>query len=181
MIVWVDLETSGLDPEKETILELGYIFTDDYLNEIKRGSTVVKTDEAVRGRVHDVVRAMHDKSGLWKECFETDNTIEWVDAQFAKGLKKLREEGGERPPLAGSSVHFDRLFMSKYMPLSLAELHYRNIDVSSWKEVVKRMHPDLEYNKDASPNIKPHRALPDLDHSIAELKHYLQFFKEPNA
>lgn len=181
MIVWVDLETTGLDPAKETPLELGYIFTDDYLNEIKRGSTVIHCDESVRGNCHDIVQKMHDKSGLWQECFASDNTAEWVDAGFAKGLAKLKEENGESSPLAGSSVHFDRKFMEKYFPKSLSLLHYRNIDVSSWKEVIKRTHPELEFNKDASPNIKPHRALQDLDNSIAELKHYLSFFGVKNV
>lgn len=176
MVVWIDLETGGLDPQECPILEVGCIVTDDQFNEIWRERWVIHTNGSTREKCDSFVREMHEKSKLWDACKLSPWSIEAVDSLLAEAL--TLPDGEKKPPLAGSSVHFDRKFMDVYMPKSIAKLTHRNIDVSSFKEVFKRILPGCEYKTAGD---KAHRALDDLDHSIAELKYYVGHIIELKA
>lgn len=160
MLVWIDLETTGLCPQEDCILEAGMIITTDDLSaEVFQKSWVVKPKKDLSD-LHDQVRRMHEASGLLAE----------VDSGFEPGFVAvemafaIEDHGAKGEPLCGSSVHFDRNFLRVHMPAVWRRLHYRNIDVSTLWELGKRWGYDVR-----SPE-KAHRTLADLDRSIGLLK-----------
>jgi oligoribonuclease len=167
MIAWVDVETSGLDPYAGELLEIGVILTDDDLNEKGRTSFVI----APRSRLYlngmsEQVRRMHTKSKLLLELDRSDlPSLEEVELFLFHWLSARSEE-----PLvvAGSTVGFDRAWIKAKMPLVERAFHYRSIDVSSLKELNRRW----EFAPEWTGSREKHRALPDLEDSIAELRHY---------
>ena len=168
-LVWIDCEMTGLSVAADEIVEIACIVTEADLTEIDQGiSLVVKPNDAPLAAMDPFVVNMHTVSGLINEI---PNGITLADAEeqvLAYVKQHVPEE--RKAPLAGSSVYVDRGFLSKYMPLLDAHLHYRLIDVSSIKELSKRWYPRVYYS---SPEKNGnHRALGDIRESIAELRYY---------
>lgn len=175
--VWIDLETTDLEPESEQILEVGLIVTDQEYNPLDVFTSLVepKLDpETLRRFVSPFVREMHDKSGLWDQL----GTIPPFSARPAQVESKaiqwleriMAEHEFTKPPLCGSSVGFDRGFLKVHMPTLEGYFHYRNIDVSTIKELCRRRKPEVLESLPAK--AERHRAYPDLLDTIGEMKHY---------
>lgn len=168
-LVWIDCEMTGLDLSADALIEVACIVTDSQLNEVDTGCTVVikPTDEALE-QMSDFVRNMHVESGLLDELPQ-GTALADAQQQVLDYVKGHVPEGS-RPPLCGSSVYVDRGFLARDMPEFDAFLHYRVLDVSSFKEVIRRWYPKVYY---ASPEKHGgHRALADIRESIAELRYY---------
>ncbi len=166
-IVWIDLETTGLDPERSVILEIAVVITDKHLNILDQMALVVhQPPEALEG-LDPWVQTQHEASGLLAEVRQSSLALAQAEAIVIERVEARCPP--QACPLAGSSVCFDRRFLLRHMPKLEAHLSYRQIDVSSLKELVKRWYPDK-----ALPNGTgaKHRALPDILESIAELQYY---------
>lgn len=172
MLAWMDLEMTGLDPTRDTIVEIATLVTDDDLELVAEGPDLVvhQPPEALRGMV-EVVREMHTKSGLLRQI--ESSTITLAEAG-RRTLEFLREHIPEprTVPLCGNSIGTDRRFLATYLPEIEEHLHYRSVDVSSVKELIKRWNPRI---LDGAPEkAKGHRALDDIRESVAELRYYRQ-------
>lgn len=175
-LVWIDLETTGLDPEVHAILEIATLITDKDLNVVAQGPTLVihQPEEVLSGMDH-WARRQHESSGLLAEVKRS--RVSLAQAQ-EETLAFLSAHVPPRAcPLCGSSICLDRRFLVRYMPRVSAHLSYRLVDVSSIKELVARWYPEkLIRHKRPS----PHRALPDILGSLAELRYYReQVFRLP--
>jgi oligoribonuclease len=168
-IVWADCEMTGLDIEKDEICEIAVIVTDDQLKQVDEGiQIVIKPSSAAMANMGDFVRQMHTESGLLSEL-EAGVSLESAQEQVLAYLAKYITEP-KTAPLAGNSIGTDRMFIIRQMPKLDAFLHYRNIDVSSLKELVRRWYPRVYFQlpkKNGS-----HRALADIRESIQELAYY---------
>jgi oligoribonuclease len=166
-LVWMDLEMTGLDPDADTILEMAILITDADLNVVAEGPSIaVHHDEAVLSSMNDWCKSHHGASGLTARVRQS--TIDMADAE-AMALDFVRRHVPERAsPLCGNSIHQDRRFLVRHMPRLEAYMHYRNIDVSTVKELARRWYPHL------TPPAKKsaHLALDDIRESIAELAYY---------
>ena len=170
MLAWMDLEMTGLEPGRHVIVEIATLLTDDHLNVIAEGpDLVIHATEAELAEMGDFVTAMHTTSGLLPQI--TASTITVAEAQ-AQTLAFLREHISEprSVPLCGNSIGTDRRFLQEYMPELEAFFHYRNVDVSTIKELAKRWHPQVLAARPEKATA--HRALDDIRESIAELVHY---------
>ena len=168
-LVWIDCEMTGLNPETECIVEIAAIVTDFDLNVLDEGiDLVIKPRAGTVEAMGDYVRQMHTDSGLIKEF---DSGIELADAE-AQVLEYIKKyiPNPKTSPLAGNTIGTDRMFISRYMPNLDAHLHYRNIDVSTIKELSKRWYPRVYFQ--APKKDGGHRALADILESIEELKYY---------
>ena len=176
MIPWIDLETTGLDPRVDHILEVGVIITNDKLEYIDALELLVRAPEGCRGLASEYVQKLHDKTGLWDAC-ASSSAMSVMDAEerIGKFMATYFEDPANKPPLGGSSVHFDRSFLAYWMPSVHNEFHYRNIDVSTIKELVKHIAPDKAYDT-GNPEDKPHRAIQDLHNTLSELRYYVDTF-----
>ncbi|TPV95316.1 MAG: oligoribonuclease [Myxococcales bacterium FL481] len=168
-LVWLDLEMTGLDPDRDTILEIATLVTDDQLDVIAEGpDLVVFQPDEVLAAMGPWCRSHHAQSGLTAAVRGSDCSL--ADAEQATLEFLGRHTLAGRSPLCGNSIGQDRRFLARHMPRLEAYLHYRNVDVSSIKELVKRWYP-------AAPPIEKaqtHRALDDIVESIAELRQYRQ-------
>ncbi len=178
-LVWVDLEMTGLDPERDVILEVAALVTDSELVELGEGvDLVVQQPREVLGGMVDVVRDMHARSGLTEAVLASDVTLEAAEAAVLDFVRAHVPEP-RTVPLCGNSIATDRSFLARQMPKLDAWLHYRMIDVSSIKELSKRWYPKV-YNH--MPNkAGGHRALADIRESIAELRYYRSTIFRPPA
>jgi oligoribonuclease len=172
MLLWMDLEMTGLDEKADKILEIAALVTDYELNEIDHRHYVVHQSEAVLESMNDWCKEHHGKSGLtemvrtgWKQETVESELVEWVKRHFGE------KQGKEGAVLAGNSIHNDRRFIDSHLPKLAQLLHYRMVDVSSFKEVFRERYQIKFEKKNA------HRALDDLRESIGELRHYLSFVK----
>lgn len=171
--VWIDLEMTGLNPDTDHILEIATIITDDQLNEIAEGPTIIihQHDDILFG-MGQWCLDQHGKTGLIKASQESTVSVKEAEAQTLDFIKKHCEP--QTALLAGSSVWQDRAFMRRYMPSIIDYFYYKQIDVSTVKELVRRWYPDnphAEYqDKEA------HRALDDIRESIDKLKHFRKYF-----
>jgi oligoribonuclease len=171
MLIWMDLEMTGLDPERHVIVEIATLVTDDDLNIVAEGPDLViyQPDEAL-SEMDDFVTNMHTTSGLL-ELIKA-STVSHDDAmQQTLDFIKLHSPEPMKIPLCGNSIRTDRTFLAKYMPDIENWLHYRCVDVSTVKELVKRWNPGLEHARPKSEGIT-HRAMDDICNSVAELKFY---------
>lgn len=169
-LVWVDLEMTGLDPDKDVIVEIAILITDSELEPVGEGLDIVVHQSAdVLAGMEDVVRDMHARSGLTDAVLASTVTLE--EAQ-ERALTMIRAEvpASGTALLCGNSIATDRTFLAKHMPEIDKHLHYRMIDVSSVKELARRWHPKI-YQKAPAKN-GGHRALADILESVEELRYY---------
>ncbi|MBW2107646.1 MAG: oligoribonuclease [Deltaproteobacteria bacterium] len=166
-LVWIDLEMSGLDPDRHVILEIAAIVTDGNLEVVAEGpDIVIHHPEGNLTSMEAWSQEHHRASGLLKRVAESEDNCSDGEKKTLAFLARHCAKG--RSPLCGNSVWQDRRFLVRHMPALHAFLHYRNIDVSSVKELVRRWYPALPaYRKQ-----KAHLALMDIKESIAELKYY---------
>ena len=170
-LVWIDCEMTGLNPDTECLVEIAAVITDTELNVMDEGiDLVIKPRAGTIEAMGDYVRKMHTDSGLINE-FENGLELEEAEAQVLEYIKKYIPTA-KTTPLAGNTISTDRLFISKYMPKLDDHLHYRNIDVSTIKELAKRWYPRAYFQ--APKKDGGHRALADILESIEELKYYRQ-------
>jgi oligoribonuclease len=168
-MVWIDCEMTGLDLSRDALVEVAAIVTDDQLNPLDDGIDIIirPPAEALDGMDPFVVD-MHTKSGLLAEL-AGGVTLAEAEQQVLDYVRGHVPEA-RKAPLAGSSVHMDRAFLSRDMPTLTEYLHYRIVDVSSIKELVRRWYPRVYF---ASPEKRGgHRALADIRDSIREMRYY---------
>ena len=171
-LIWIDLEMTGLDPMSDRIIEIATIVTDAQLELVAEGPVIaVHQSETLLDGMDDWCTRTHGASGLTQRVRES--TIGETDAQ-AQTLAFLREhvEPGTSP-MCGNSICQDRRFLARYMPELESFFHYRNLDVSTLKELARRWRPSVlsGFNKKGV-----HLALDDIRESIAELRHYRDNF-----
>ena len=177
-LVWIDCEMTGLDLEVDELVEVAVVITDYDLTPVDPGfSIVIKPDPSALDNMGDFVRDMHATSGLLEEI---PNGVSLADAEYQvlEYILKFVPEHGTAP-LAGNTIGTDRAFIAKYMPRVDAHLHYRNVDVSSIKELSRRWYPRVYFQAPAKNG--GHRALADILESIRELEYYrrVAFVAEP--
>lgn len=171
-LVWIDLEMTGLDPEKERIIEMATIITDSELNLVAEGPVIaVHQPDSLLDAMDDWCTRTHGESGLTKRVRESKVSAAEAEQQTIGFLKEYLEPG--KSPLCGNSIGQDRRFLVKYMPQLEDFFHYRNLDVSTVKELARRWRPDVlaGVKKQGS-----HMALDDIRDSINELRHYREHF-----
>jgi len=166
-LVWMDLEMTGLNPEVDTILEIATIMTDKDLNILAEGPTIaIHHDKQVLDNMGEWCRKQHGASGLTDRVLASKISLAEAEAETLAFIRKYAAEG--TVPLCGNSIHQDRRFLVRYMSELEAYLHYRIVDVSTIKELVRRWYPEIK-----SPAKEgTHLALDDVRDSIAELRHY---------
>ena len=179
MLVWMDLEMTGLDHTSDVIVEIATIITDDDLNIVAEGPDLVvhADDEALAGMDPFVVN-MHTKSGLLDQIKASTISLEQAGAQTLDFIREHVPEA-RTVPLCGNSIGTDRRFLAAALPEIEEYLHYRSIDVSSVKELVKRWYPDLDANRPRGQG--SHRALDDIRESVKELAYYREHVFVPVA
>ena len=172
--VWIDLEMTGLNESRCTILQAAMIITDPAFNEIATEEVTIWQPEAVISEIGPFVRDMHTKNGLLKKVRSSQKTIEDAESQLLSTLSQFVPY--RKGILVGNSIYMDRRFLARYMPAFEGYLHYRQIDVSSIKIVCQ------EWYREEPKHMKPpssHTALEDIRESISELKHYKsKFFRD---
>jgi oligoribonuclease len=177
-LVWIDCEMTGLDLEVDELVEIAVVITDFELNVLDPGlSIVIKPDASALANMSDFVRGMHTTSGLIEEI---PNGKSLAEAEYEVLEYVLKYAPSARTaPLAGNTIGTDRMFLAKYMPRLDTHLHYRNVDVSSIKELARRWYPRIYFN--APEKNGGHRALADILESIRELDYYraAAFVDEP--
>lgn len=168
VLLWLDMEMSGLEPDRERILEVATILTDGNLTEIALGpELVIRQSDELLAAMDPWNTKHHHGSGLVERV--KASTITEADAQ-AQMLAFIDQHvaAQERPVLAGNSIHQDRRFVRRYLPELERRLHYRMVDVSTVKELARRWYPNLPTHKKKD----SHRALDDIRESIDELRFY---------
>jgi len=170
-LVWIDCEMTGLDINSDELVEIAVVVTDFDLNILDPGlDIVIKPDASALENMGDFVRNMHTSSGLIEEI---PNGVSVAEAEYQVLEYVLRfVPEDQRAPLAGNSIGTDRAFLARYMPRLDKQLHYRNVDVSSIKELAHRWFPRAYFNAPAKDG--GHRALADILESIRELAYYRQ-------
>ena len=169
-LVWIDLEMTGLDPDREHIVEIAVIITDGQLERLEEGpDLVLGVDEKVLAAMDPFVVQMHTASGLIGKIRDSTLTVEEAEQQVLDFVCRHVPEP-HTAPLAGNSVHADRAFLRKYMPRIEDYVHYRNVDVSTVKELARRWHPKALER--APRKAGGHRALADIRESIDEMRYW---------
>lgn len=168
-IVWMDMEMSGLEPETERILEVAVLITDGELGVVAEGPNLVlhQSDEVLEA-MDEWNTTHHGQSGLTKRVRESSIDEAQASAQLLAFLEEHTKKNNA--PLAGNSIHQDRRFVALYLPEVEDWLHYRNIDVSTVKELAQRWYPKQYAGRPTKKG--NHRAMDDLRESIEELKYY---------
>ena len=167
-LVWLDMEMSGLDTNQDVVLEVAVVVTDAKLNIlIESPSYAIHQSDSILNNMDKWNTSTHTRSGLIERVKNSPHTIQAVEEELLKLINKYVQKGIS--PLCGNTIHQDRKFLSKYMPKLDNYLHYRNLDVSTIKELAKRWYPKIyegfkKHNK--------HEALADIHESINELKYY---------
>jgi oligoribonuclease len=170
MLVWMDLEMTGLDPTRDRIVEIATIVTDDELRVIAEGpDLVIHADDEALATMDPIVVEMHTRSGLLDAIRGSTVTLDDAGAATLSFIREHVTEAGT-VPLCGNSIGTDRRFLAAYLPEIEDYLHYRSVDVSSVKELVKRWYPDLTAGMPRKAGL--HRALDDIRSSIDELRYY---------
>ncbi|MDX2379433.1 MAG: oligoribonuclease [Acidimicrobiia bacterium] len=170
MLVWMDLEMTGLDHTSDVIVEIATLITDDELQIVAEGPDLVvhQPDDALAGMDPFVVE-MHTKSGLLDQIKASTITLAEAGAATLEFIKEHVPEPMS-VPLCGNSIGTDRRFLAAYLPEIETHLHYRSVDVSSVKELVKRWYPAVDAARQHGAGA--HRALDDIRESVAELAYY---------
>ena len=171
-LVWLDMEMTGLDPDSDRIIELAVVVTNSQLEVIAESAVwVLHQSDAVLDGMDDWNKNTHGKSGLVAKVKASVLTEAEVESQCLDFLKRHVPSG--KSPMCGNSICQDRRFMARYMPKLEAYFHYRNLDVSTLKELCKRWKPEIA--KGVKKGGK-HEALADIYESIEELKYYREHF-----
>lgn len=171
-LVWMDLEMTGLDPEDNVIIEIATIITDDELNIIAEGPVIaVHQPDSELAKMDEWNVRTHGESGLVDRVKASKVSMAEAEQQTIDFIAQHVKKG--HSPLCGNSIHQDRRFLVKQMPILEEFVHYRNIDVSTLKELAKRWKPSIlpGFKKSGS-----HKALDDILESIAEMKYYREHF-----
>ena len=171
-LIWMDLEMTGLEPDTDVIIEMATIVTDAELNVLAEGpSLVIHQPDEIMDNMGEWCTRQHGQSGLTQRVKESTLSLAEAEKQTIDFLLPYIEKGVS--PLCGNSIGQDRRFLNRYMPELENLCHYRNIDVSTLKELAKRWRPDV-----AAGVVKKgsHLALDDIRDSITELKHYKEHF-----
>ena len=167
-LAWLDLEMTGLEPERDAILEIAAVVTDAQLKVIAEGPVIaVHQTEEVLVSMDPWCVDQHGKSGLTQRCRLSSYTLEQAEREIFEFVSAYCPE--KKVPVCGNTIGQDRRFLVKYMPKLHDYFHYRSVDVSTIKELVKRWYPDEKY---VYSKAKQHEALADIYESIAELSHY---------
>lgn len=171
-LIWIDLEMTGLDTLKDTIIEIATIVTDSELNILAEGPVfAIHTPDIVLNSMDDWNTRQHGQSGLIDRIRRSNVTMAQAETETIAFLSKYVESG--RSPMCGNSICQDRRFLARQMPTLERFFHYRNLDVSTVKELAYRWRPDIlsSFEKKGS-----HLALDDIRDSIRELRHYKEHF-----
>ena len=171
-LIWIDLEMTGLDPDSDRIIEVATVVTDPNLNVLDEGpSLVINQSNALLDSMDEWNTAQHGRSGLTDRVRSSVLTEKEAMNQTLDFLKKWVPEGSS--PMCGNSIGQDRRFLVRYMPDLASFFHYRSLDVSTIKELIRRWRPDLEGGFSKKGN---HLAMDDIYDSIAELAYYREVF-----
>lgn len=177
-LVWIDCEMTGLDVALDRLVEVAVVITDFDLEILDPGfNVVIKPDQSALDHMNDFVHEMHKTSGLLEEISQ-GVSLETAEDAVLDYIRKFVPTA-QQAPLAGNTIGTDRAFLARYMPRVDSHLHYRNVDVSSIKELVRRWIPRIYFN--APEKDGGHRALADILESIRELGYYRKtaFVAEP--
>jgi oligoribonuclease len=171
-LIWIDLEMSGLDPERDVILEAALVLTNNDLDIIAEGPVIaIHQSDAILDGMDDWNKLHHGRSGLIDRVRASSLSEKDAEVTLLSFLKEHLPPNAS--PMCGNSICQDRRFLARYMPYLEGYFHYRNLDVSSIKELAKRWRPELlsGFKKE-----NRHEALTDIYESIAELRYYRQTF-----
>ncbi|MBN9155937.1 MULTISPECIES: oligoribonuclease [unclassified Microbacterium] len=177
-LVWIDCEMTGLDLEIDELVEIAVVITDFELRLLDPGfHVVIRASDAALGQMNDFVTNMHRTSGLFEEIPQ-GLTLAEAQAQTLEYIRRFVPQE-RKAPLAGNTIGTDRMFLAKYMPDVDQYLHYRNVDVSSIKELSRRWFPRVFFHAPSKDG--GHRALADILESIRELEYYRRavFVEQP--
>jgi oligoribonuclease len=171
-LIWIDLEMTGLNPDTDVIIEMATIVTDSELNVLAEGPTIAihQSDETLAGMDEWNTR-QHGQSGLTQRVRESVISMAEAEAQTLTFLEQWVPKG--KSPICGNSICQDRRFLYRHMPQLEAYFHYRNLDVSTLKELAARWAPKV---RDGVKKSSSHLAMDDIRDSIAELRHYREHF-----
>ena len=170
-LIWIDLEMTGLDPDTDSILEIATLVTDSDLNIVAEGPEFAIAHSLSRLEAMDEWnRSTHAKTGLWQRVLDSRVGLAEAEAETIRFLEAWVPKG--KSPICGNSICQDRRFLVRCMPQLEDHFHYRNLDVSTLKELVRRWNPALldGFKKEGT-----HTALSDIRESVAELRYYRQF------
>lgn len=174
-LVWIDMEMSGLNPDTDRVLEIAVVVTDAQLGLVAEGPVlVVHQSERVLAGMDSWNTATHGRTGLTERVRASRLDEEQAQQQIAAFLRTLVPAG--KSPMCGNSICQDRRFMARWLPQLEAFFHYRNVDVSTLKELARRWKPDVYRSFEKKSR---HEALADIYESIDELRHYRQYFIQP--
>ena len=167
-LIWIDLEMTGLDPDSDTILEIATLITDADLNELAEGPVfaIAQPEQALRS-IDEWNTEHHTASGLWTRVLASEVQMAEAERRTLDFLREWTEPGTS--PMCGNSICQDRRFLYRLMPELQAWFHYRNLDVSTLKELAMRWAPEL---LEGFSKQNRHEALADIRDSVAELRHY---------
>ncbi|KRG39777.1 oligoribonuclease [Stenotrophomonas pictorum JCM 9942] len=170
-LIWIDLEMTGLDTDNDSIIEIATVVTDAQLNVLAEGPEfAISHPLATLEAMDEWNRNQHQRSGLWQRVLDSTLTLGQAEAQTIVFLQEWIKAGAS--PMCGNSICQDRRFLHRQMPRLEKYFHYRNLDVSTIKELAKRWAPSVAAGVSKTSS---HTALSDVKDSIAELRHYRQF------
>ena len=176
-LIWIDCEMTGLDIfGGDELVEVSVVPTEFDLNVLDEGvDYVIKPSEKAVNHMNDFVRQMHTRSGLINE-WENGLSLAEAEQKVTEYVLRFTPEG-VRPLLAGNTIGSDKKFLDHYMPNLMSHLHYRSVDVSTFKELARRWYPAVYENR--PPKNGGHRALADIIESLDELRYYRKAFMAP--
>ncbi len=170
-LIWIDLEMTGLEPKTDRIIEIATVITDSELNVLAEGPVLaIQTPQSYLDSMDEWCTTHHGKSGLTKRVQESTVTMQEAEALTIEFLKQYVP--ASKSPMCGNSICQDRRFMVEQMPLLEVFFHYRNLDVSTLKELARRWAPKVYQSHKKS---GAHLALADIHESIDELQHYRKY------
>ncbi|WP_282267025.1 oligoribonuclease [Stenotrophomonas sp. PS02298] len=170
-LIWIDLEMTGLDTDNDSIIEIATVVTDGQLNVLAEGPEfAIHHSLATLEAMDEWNRNQHQRSGLWQRVLDSTTTVGQAEARTIAFLQDWIKAGAS--PMCGNSICQDRRFLHRQMPRLEKYFHYRNLDVSTIKELAKRWSPAVAAGVTKTSS---HTALSDVHDSIAELRHYRKF------